>query len=179
MASRKANLVLLCEDSQHEAFARRFLQADGWHPRRIRVEKAPRGSGEAWVRQRYPVELRARRAGPATALAVVIDGDGRTVAQRLQQLDASCRAGDVAPRDSDEPVAIFVPCRNIETWIAYLSGNEVEEFPQYPRLARERDCLPAVRSLKAMCDAGALRQPTPPSIQASCTEYAHIATFPR
>ena len=179
MAVRKAKLVLLCEDSQHEAFVRRFLEAAGWDRRAIRVEKAQRGSGEQWVRQRYPVELRARRSGPATALVVVVDGDGRTVAQRLQELNASCRSENVATRDAGEPVAIFVPCRNIETWIAYLDGDSVDEQRAYPRLRRERDCAPAVRSLKAMCDAASLRPPVVPSLQAACTEYARIATFPR
>ena len=54
---RLEKVVLLCEDSQQEAFARRFLVRAGWHPRALRVEKSPqgRGSGEQWVRDRFPV----------------------------------------------------------------------------------------------------------------------------
>lgn len=43
--SRRVQLVLLCEDNQHEAFARRFLNAMGWETRAMRVEKAPGGRG--------------------------------------------------------------------------------------------------------------------------------------
>jgi hypothetical protein len=53
MSIRRVKIVLLCEDSQHEAFARRFLGGMGWNTREIRVEKSPSagGSAEQWVRE--------------------------------------------------------------------------------------------------------------------------------
>ena len=45
MSVRRAKLVLLCEDSQQEAFTRRFLEGMGWNTREIRVEKKPHGEG--------------------------------------------------------------------------------------------------------------------------------------
>jgi hypothetical protein len=41
--SRQVQLVLLCEDRQHEAFVRRFLKAMGWETRAMRVERTPGG----------------------------------------------------------------------------------------------------------------------------------------
>ncbi len=60
MSIRRVKIVLLCEDSQHEAFARRFLKGMGWNTRELRVEKSPSASGSAeqWVREEFPNELR-------------------------------------------------------------------------------------------------------------------------
>jgi hypothetical protein len=172
---RQAQLVLLCEDNQHEAFARRFLAGMGWNPRAIRIEKAPggRGSGEQFVRERFPLELKAHRSRPVNqVLVVLIDGDGEGTAVRLRQLSQACGDAAVAERSPDERVAIFVPTWNIETWLAYLDDEAVSEARSgYPRLLRERECQRHVDVLIEMCREGELRQPAPASLQAACDEY--------
>ncbi|NMC21022.1 MAG: hypothetical protein GYA33_11465 [Thermogutta sp.] len=174
--SRNVQLVLLCEDRQHEAFARRFLEKAGWPTRRLRVQIAPqsRGSAEQFVRERFPPELsayRSKRHQVAQGLVVVIDGDERGVHGRLTELADACQDRNVQPRQPGERVAIFVPTRNIETWLAYLDGQTVNENDPYSRLARERDCRQHVKRLYEMCQQGALRLPAPPSLQAACDEY--------
>jgi hypothetical protein len=168
-------LVLLCEDKQHEVFARRFLNEMGWETRAMRVEKAPggRGAGEQFVRKRFPVELRAHRSRPVRqALVVLIDGDREGTAARFQQLSRACREMAVAERTEDEHVAIFIPTWNIETWLAYLDGGEVSEHrSDYPRLSRERDCQRHVEVLVRMCRDEGLREPAPPSLRSACVEY--------
>ncbi len=137
MSRRRVKLVLLCEDSQHEAFLRRFFERAGWNPRAMRVEKSPkgRGAGEQWVRERFPRELQAlRRRHVAAILAAMVDADRSTVEERIAAFDAACSQTGVPPRRPDEPVAIFVPRRSIETWIAYLSGRDVNESQAYPKL---------------------------------------------
>ena len=174
MTRRRVRLILLCEDSQHEAFARRFFERAGWHGRAIRVLKSPqgRGAGEQWVRERFPEELKAlRRSHVAAVLVVMVDADRSTVQGRIEAFDAVCGHAGVPVRGATEPVAVFVPRRSIETWIAYLAGDSVNERDAYPKLARERECKEAVRILKSMCDGGELREPAPPSLVAACTEY--------
>ncbi len=174
MSLRRVKLVLLCEDNQHETFFRRFFQLAGWHKRSIRVEKNPRGrgSGEQWVRQNFSKELREqRRRQVSTVLVAVIDGDNLTVQERLASMDSACIAVGIPVRNPDEPVIVVVPRRNIETWIAYLSGKEVNEEDTYPRLSRERECVEHVTRLKQMCDDGTLRKPAPLSLQSACDEY--------
>jgi len=179
---RQAQLVLLCEDNQHEAFARRFLEKMGWSMRAIRIEKAPggRGAGEQFVRERYPVELKAHRSRPVSQiLMVMIDGDAEGTAARLRQLSQACRDASVAERAQDERVAIFVPTWNIETWLAYLDGEPVaEEQAGYRRLLRERDCKRHVEVLAQMCQDGELREPAPPSLRAACDEYRTRLAIP-
>jgi len=128
MSLRRVKITLLCEDSQHEAFARRFLQGMGWETREIRVEKSPggAGSGEQWVRARFPKELRAyreRTKKAASVLLVMMDADTFEVKNRITFLEQICREEQLDFRSEDESVAIIVPKRNIETWIHYLNGE--------------------------------------------------------
>ena len=174
--SRNVNTVILCEDRQHEVFARRFLQRAGTGYRVLRVEVSPkgRGSGEQYVRERFAKELayyRARQHRVEQALIAVIDADGQEVAARVRQAEEAAKEGGQERRRAGERVAIFVPARNIETWFAYLDGQTVNESGSYPRLKRERDCQRHVECLYEMCHTGALRLPAPQSLEAACTEY--------
>jgi hypothetical protein len=175
--SRGVQWVLLCEDRQHETFVRRFLEKAGWSTRRLRVEIAPRGRGSAvqFVREPFPIELSASRLNRnrvAQGLLVILDGDNQGVAGRLNELANLCQAQGMAPRENAENVAILVPTWNIETWLAYLDGTDVDEGKSdYPRLGRPRDCQQHVDRMYDMCQKKALRQPAPASLQAACEEY--------
>jgi len=174
--SRNVQVVLLCEDRQHEAFARRFLKRAGRDYRVQRVEISPKGcgSGEQFVKERFGKELsfyRDRQHRVGQALIVLIDADRKGVTARVQQVEDAAVEGGQTPRQADERVAIFVAARNIETWIAYLDGQTVNEQDVYPRLKRERDCQQHADRLYEMCQQGALRQPAPPSLEAACVEY--------
>ena len=175
--SRTVQLVLVCEDRQHETFVRRFLKKAGWSARCLRVEIAPRGRGAAdqFVRERFPKELRAYRTHRhrvARGLVVMVDGDQQGVAGRHNELARACEGEGVQPRKPDEQVAIIVPTWNIETWFAYLEGEGVDEGRKdYPRLNRPRDCQRHVEQLYEMCQQGELREPAPHSLKAACDEY--------
>ncbi len=176
--SRRVQVVLLCEDSQQAAFARRFLKRDGWNLRGLRVVKAPqgRGAGEQFVREQFPREVaEQRRRHVAQTLVVLIDGDVVGVEGRKRSLRDVCDAHDVVPPTPAESVAVFVPTRNIETWFAYLDGQEVDEATNYPRLVRERACHRHVDVLAKMCRQRQLRQPAPPSLVAACREYTRLS----
>lgn len=173
--SRRVQIVLLCEDTQHEACLRLFLSTMGWETRAMRVEKAPegRGSADQFVRQQFPRELKAHRTQHVSqAFVTMMDGDRYGVIARLGQLDEACRAAGIDVRAPGERVAVFMPTWNIETWFAFLDGETVDEAKSdYPRLPRERDCQRHVDALAEMCRAGALRQPCPPSLEQACDEY--------
>ncbi len=173
---RNVQLVVLCEDTQHETFIRRFLKRDGWITRRLRVEKSPCGKGaaEQFVRERFPKELSAYRSRKyiEQALIVMLDGDSVGVNARLRSLDNSCRSQKVAVRSDNERVDIFVPNWRIETWFAYLACEDVDETKSdYPELEHPRDCQKFVERLLEMCRSGKLKQPEPPSLRSACREY--------
>ena len=180
--NREVQIVLLCEDRQHQAFVERFLESAGRltrkAKRRLRVEKASqgRGSAERFVRERFPKELaeyRRRRNRVSVALVVMLDGDAAGVAGRLAELDAACAEQGTPAKRSDEDVFVFVPTWRIETWLAWLDDGETidEEKRNYPRLPRARDCRRHARALATMCRNRRLPAPVPPSLAAACTEY--------
>jgi hypothetical protein len=176
MSIRRVKIVLLCEDSQHEAFVRRFLNGMGWNTREIRVEKSPTagGSAEQWVRQTFPEELRIyqqRKQRAASALIVIIDADTYTVQQRINELQHECGLKQIPFRGSNDTVAFVVPKRNIETWIHFLNGHPVNEEDPYAKYDNERECQSAVNILVGLCKSSGLTAEAPPSLKAACNEY--------
>lgn len=170
-------VVLLCEDMQLATFIRRFLKRRGWQAHEIREEISPpgQGSGEQWVRESFPKQLAAARArGRGTILVVGTDADTMSVAERIATLDRACREENVPARSSAEPVLMVVPKRNIETWFAYLRGGETNEGDVYPRYPNESDCRNDVIALDEMCRNRRLRAVEPPSLQATCAEFARM-----
>ncbi len=125
MGKRKVQVTILCEDKQQQVFARNFLIKSDFEPRKIRVLPLPDGgqSGEQYVRETYPEQVKIYR-GKSTYLSccliVVIDADKYSVKQRLDSLDSALEEYSQPKRQPQEKIAIFVPKRNIETWISYL-----------------------------------------------------------
>lgn len=177
--SRRVRVVLLCEDRQHEAFVTRFLREVGWETRSLRVERAPagRGSAEQYVRERFPAELQAVREkrGENAYLFVMVDGDNQGSAGRRASLAATCEEHRINPPSNADQLLVCVPTWSIETWLAYLGGETVDETrPGYPRLDRPRDCRPLVRELARMCRDRSLRVPAPRSLQDTCDRYRDL-----
>jgi hypothetical protein len=177
--SRRVQLVVLCEDEQHETFIRRFLRTMRPSDPIVRVERLRRegGAGQAFVRDRFPTELAEHQRRPVSqALIVMLDGDHRGVAARMTELQDACREAGVRVRFPEDGVLVVVPTWRIETWLAYLDGESVDESNRnYPRLSRSRDCAPHVDTLAAMCRRKTLRQPAPDSLIRACSEYGRWA----
>jgi hypothetical protein len=104
-------------------------------------------------------------------LVVCIDEDTKGAGRREEQLAEALRAAAMKALSADEKVLHLVPARNIETWIAYLDGKDVDEATAYPRLQFQSQCGPMTLALKSMCDAGRLRLPAPPSLERACLAY--------
>ena len=169
---KPAQVIVLCEDKQQRVFVRRFMKPKTNHPIRVMSTPPGGGSGEQFVREQYPQQLRALRAASVNAvLIVMIDGDATGLAGRIGQLDESCRLSHIAPRTDADRVVLLVPERNIETWLAYLNGTTVDEATNYPKLEKPSHCKEHVRALADMCDGRQLRQPAPQSLIAACGEY--------
>lgn len=125
------------------------------------------------MRTRFPKELRElRRRQVARAVIAILDGDALGLQARLRTLDDACTAEGIPPRTNDERAAVFVPTWEIETWLAYLDGENVDEGKNnYRRLRRPGDCGDHVRNLVEMCRRGRLREPAPDSLKAACEEF--------
>ncbi len=176
MKGSRVEVVLLCEDEQTACFGRRFLRERGFQNRQLRELVAPagKGSGEQWVRESLPGELRALRSARSRALIVLTDADTITVEKRKKTLEVKCSEEKVPWRGPQEPVMVLVPARNIETWLAYLRGETVDESRVYPKYKAEADCREQARALAAMCEAGKLREPDPASLVDACEEWRRL-----
>lgn len=178
MSRRKVAMVILCEDRQQEVFARHYLIQCGVPRTKIRTNICPKGkqAGEQYVREQYPLEVKAHRSKSSflsIGLTVVIDADRRTVQERLKQLDEALQGSSQQRRQDEERIGIFAPKRNIETWIHYLSGTDVDEETAYPKLQCESDCKPLVEDLGRRCAKG-LESDAPDSLQQACPELKRI-----
>jgi hypothetical protein len=122
--------VVLCEDKLTEQFARKLLSSLGFDTRRrIRFATAPAGSGsgEAWVRLRYPHEvreLRSKRHQRDLCLLAIRDGDRFGTDARKRELDEQLVSTELAPRQDRERIATPVPTWSIETWLLALLGAD-------------------------------------------------------
>jgi len=173
-------LVILCEDLQQEVFARQFFMSRGFLRHELDFKRSIRGkgSGEQYVRTRYVQEVKKFRQKStyirSIRLVVIIDADKHTVKERLNQLDSALEENGQPKRQPNEKMAIFVPKRNIETWIHYLMGESVDEERAYRKLSREGECKPYVDQLvKKICPTG-LPEDAPPSLHAACEELQRI-----
>ncbi len=123
------------------------------------------------------MELRAVRSKSTenVGLIVIIDGDDQGVAGRKRSLHQACSDREVAPPGDGDCVLVCVPTWNIETWLAFLQGEVVDETRRdYPRLDRPRDCEPHVQALATMCRATTSTAEFPPSLEDTCTQYRRI-----
>jgi hypothetical protein len=158
MSQRRVQIVILCEDRQQEVFARHFLKKRGFTGI-FRIEICPAGSqsGEQYVRTQYPV-------------------DKYTVQERLKQLDNILGEQSLPLRQIDEEISVFVPKRNIETWIHYLKSKSADEDREkpYEKLLKAGDCKPYAEILAEQCRAQHLPQTAPQSLQVACGEIRRL-----
>lgn len=179
MTQNRQTVVILCEDLQQYVFARNFLLKRGFKGNfEPRICPSGQQSGEQYVRDRYPTEVRAyyrKKNYLKITLIVVIDADTTTVANRLDQLEQALEENSLPRRQADDRIAIFVPKRNIETWIHYLMGTAVNEEDAYSKFLKDEGaCKPYAESLAIRCQQTGLADDAPPSMQAACAELQRI-----
>jgi hypothetical protein len=174
--------MILCEDKQTDSFIRRFLKtAHGIQTHDLRVLPYPRegkGCGEDFVKKHYAgelIKLRTRQHRANTALIVAIDADIKEISERIQELNAACTDASIEPNTNKNNVAFVIPKRNIETWIHYLNGKEVDETTPYPKFNKnEASCQPAVEKLHDLCQQKITPPDFPESLTAACIEYRKV-----
>jgi len=147
--SRAAEIVILAEDQNLRKVIRRYLRKKANYSRHhIRVITASEASGLTLVQTQFPnqvQELRKTLKRRSAVLIIGADADEETVEARIQNLDRRLTNENIASRDSSEPIIFVIPKRNIETWMYYLAGNQVDEVTDYkPRCNKQvNDVWPA------------------------------------
>jgi len=176
--NRYTEIAVLCEDLQQAVFIRAYLVERGVLSARIRVIPLPKeGAGESFVRREYPREVRAYRKNArqkTIGLVVMIDADNHSVDEQHQEMNRLLQEVGISARQPKERIGVFIPRRNIETWIYFLQGQSVEEETAYPKFRRnESACKPYVKTL-AQNVRQLLPNHAPPSLKTACREVARI-----
>ena len=179
MTAKRVQLVVVSEDKQHDCFIRHFLLKSGWNRHQLRSRFAPEGKGAAsqWVLAQFPQELRIYRSQAGylgNGLIIAIDADTRTVPEIIVMLARKCEEAGIAPRNQGDRVVFVTPKRNVETWLAYLRGESVNETDAYRKYDCESDCRQDVDRLHSMCGRGILDGHPPESLKFACGEYNRI-----
>ncbi len=141
--SKPTQVVVLCEDLRTFLLVRGYLTRMSVNARNIRANINKGGSGYDWVFREYPTEVNSylkQRNKYYKWLIVAIDGDQKSIAERIGQLKKtldSCGNEDLKNLDlTREAIAQLIPCRNVETWILALNSEEVNETTDYKNAPR-------------------------------------------
>jgi hypothetical protein len=184
VSERIANIVVLAEDQEQQNLIRRYLERCGHNVRAVRFVSLPAktsgGSGEKYVRDNYPNEVRACRSTlgrrASALLVVMIDADSGTTGHRAAQLASALAAAHMDARDLNEPIVVLIPKRHVETWIRASLGDTVDEDTDYKNPApSSTDIRNAAAELYNWTRSGA--QPpdsAPPSLKSSMPEWRKI-----
>lgn len=178
--SKASQIVVLCEDRAHEVFAKRFLKK-GWgvKPRAIRVRDYPsgKGSGKKHVEDSVAQEAKALRARSASTILLVIqDADELSVDQAKSNLEEKL----LPPREDNEPIACIIPKWHIQTWIAYLDGEKVNESEKeiykrgYHKTSETKEAHRLVDKLAVCCRKKRALESPPESMVSACEEFERI-----
>lgn len=179
MSKRNISFIIVCEDQQQESFTRRYLKVRGFNPRKFRVERSPKGkgAGELFVRTQLIKEIKEFRRNKnrtSNAIVAMIDADIHSVDERMQQINSHLKTNGLEPIQMNEKIAVFIPKRNIETWIYFAQGTSVNETASYPKLQKPGGCQSAVdQLLNNICKNG-IPENAPPSLIHACAQLQKI-----
>jgi hypothetical protein len=177
---RKGDIKVLAEDKQQHAFIRQVLLKLQFNAPQIHKIAGPANEtlGRTFVLKRFPLELRDHRkrrlGGKLTSnrLIVCLDADHRTVNEAIAELRDATASENTLMASPGEGVVLLIPKYEIETWLEYLAGRNVDENQKYPkRKGREGDIATEVARF-----VGYVQQPetipddAPPSLRRSVHE---------
>jgi len=182
MPDQYVTLVVVCEDLQHRVFLYRFLIEKGVVPRRIQFQQCPKGRGDAiqWVKSKHVREVAQLRKRPhiLRGVVTVADADNCTVKDRKSQFDTELESIGQKPRQPNEPIALVIPRRQIETWILHLRGVAVDENKKCKHFrGNESNCSAEVKRFAQKCPGG-MNKDDLPSLQDGCSELSRLLQYP-
>jgi hypothetical protein len=138
MSDRASQIILLCEDEVQQRLATQYMRKCGIDTeRRVRPLVASQkqvGGNDAWVLNEFSKQLEAcrrRHRKAETLLVVFIDADKLSVAERRHQLFERAKSAQLNDISANDPLALLIPKRNVETWIQALLGQTVDEVTDY------------------------------------------------
>ena len=183
MSRRRVRVVVLCEGFRDFRFAYSCLVTCGWRSDQIAAKVSPKGRGSAfsYVLDNYPAEVRANRDSRERTLLVLIDADNQPEGGREAQLAQRLQEVDEKPRQARERIALWVPRRQLETWICFLMHGGADEETDYKRehhLSEEERKLAAKQFAQFLKKGRALPSGAVPSMKKAVVEFGRLRASP-
>lgn len=179
MSNRRVQVVVLCEGLEDFRFAYKCLVTSGWRPDQIASKISPRGSGFSFVLDSYPAEVHANRQGKKRerALFVLVDADSQPAGGRENELAKRLQVANQSPRQSSERIAHWIPRRQLETWVYFLTQGPADETAEYKKTyqVKEDDYLPAAKRLaRILHERRSLPPKAVPSLKKAVGEFDRL-----
>jgi hypothetical protein len=186
MSNRRVHVVVLCEGLKDYWFAYKCLVTCGWRRDQIAPKISPSGKQSAftYVLNQYTTEVRANRNGKKKerALLVLIDADKQPEGGRESELAKRLDAAKLKPRQARERISLWVPRRQLETWVHFLTHGEADEDTDYKgeHLVKDREYTPAAeRFAKLLKERRSVPSKAVPSLKKAVAEFERLRGSPR
>jgi cellulose synthase/poly-beta-1,6-N-acetylglucosamine synthase-like glycosyltransferase len=177
--SNKAQVFILCEDTVHYHFARKYFELLGFNSRKIRGKYNPKGrsigSGAEYVKESYEKEIKAFHSKNYMdyILVVIIDDDTKDNVKYLYQKYAPLQ---------NEPILIFSPLRNIESWFCFIdtdnfhveNKDEQGKIIDYKSQYKNSKPTEFAKKLKNEICINGLPENAPASLRHACDELKRL-----
>jgi hypothetical protein len=181
MSTRRVHVVVLCEGLKDYRFAYKCLVRCGWRPDQIAPKVLPSGKGSAFtfVLNNYVAEVQANRheKKKQRALLALIDADTQSEDAREKELDSRLHAAGQKPRQARERIALWVPRRQLETWVHFLTHGKADEETDYKRehAVKDPEYIPAAERLAQLLAARRKLPPKAvPSLKKAVVEFERL-----
>ncbi len=177
-------VFILCEDQEHNYFIRTFFKSLGVGDRKFDTYPLVDGSrsAEGHVRERLPEALdKIRKNRENVFLVVVSDADKNNpnLSDRVKQWNEELHSRGLPVICKEDRILCLVPKRNIETWFAWIDGEEaIDETKDYKQRYRRPKAgdygkrffekYTEYRSRDTRCDDA------PRSVRDACTELGRF-----
>ncbi|MGZ4968480.1 MAG: hypothetical protein ACXV8O_10585 [Methylobacter sp.] len=178
--NNKAQVFILCEDTVHYHFAKKYFELLGFNNRKIIGKYNPRGrsvgSGAEYVKNNYEKEVKAFHSKVNHLdyiLVIIIDDDTKDNVKNLYKTYSP---------SSSESILIFSPMRNIESWFHYIEtgDSEIENKDEQGRItdykSQYKNSKPTefAKKLKNEICTNGLPENAPPSLHHACSELNRL-----
>ena len=168
-------VIVVCEDIAQEKPIRAWLEELGYNSKHevrfIPHAEAHLGKtrNNGWVERMFASHARQQRSRVTRmqcSLVICTDADEKPVSTVEGLLEARLVADSQPMRSPNENVALLIPKRHIETWLAFLVGEHVNEKTEYKNTMKRLDESVASKTFALVASSKAPRLPTePPSLQ--------------
>lgn len=165
------------------AFINSFLKCNGISCRRRYTISIPagHGCGEAFVRRRLPNEVKLLHVKKHLRLALIActDADTTSFDKREKMLLDEIIKEIPNWNYSDEMLIIWIPKREIETWIEFFKGTEVDEEMDFRHGGDPVSCKVEAEKMYVFCQGEIKYDHILPSLAKAKESYERVCDLQR